>query len=1438
MSYHNPNLPRPPADGHTSARLALPRQQARSTGYTYPTSGSNPDERAFGHGRITLRADAPHTGAQVRPQGQHSHSRGPPVNAGPVSPTEEGSDDWGNEPYYVESKSQDQSEERSVKAPMPASVPPDQARPQASEEPSRDQEKVEEPSREVFQSPGHEYPQGVEEEDDGGWGSGQTSAPSQPFNVGNNQRAPYVESDQSQPPNLSSTRVSASSSAHRSQGPTPTSTVEARQRPSANLAMTSRFVQRSISNTYAERFRPPATLNPPNAGLDIGPIVSNPPRSQEPENEVSTHVRSNNGPTFLVEAGSRDANRITVPRLRSWGAAPPQPEEGRFDDQDSTHTPALQAAAVDIQGPRPSAPAIEAPLWSSIGSPLAQVAWDTDDRTQQWANSITAVSSQEEVPTAGSEPEAFGGNIHEVELTRPDSAIEPAPPVVVEYSDEEDESTPALTPQRSNSPCQEPEEVQDPATQVDNNPRQPPTVLSVTVGDSQTLIPPASPVQTQATRRGARSHGPRSDRHRPNNEWWKRPPHPMYSAKFASQRIFVQLPNPVRLDHFKQNMLDHFSRYGQVRAVFHYEPTGSYCEKGFVVFQETKSVSLVFADPERHKLRFRSGLGSQVASTELELIIKHSSASHMSRAIFIRVTGSRADEKARSASPRLFPHDAANGRDLLSSYHTAILPSRIIVDAVPQRMRDGTRISWWARIRPTDQTFDSLASIAVADTGRQPQKIGEIDLRRRIAEKDIIPSLCNFFAEVLDIYPPTARGQGWLVTVSGAHDARNLMSELQKIPGFFVRWADETDGYYPVDGPEVAPSTVHEEPASPVTPITRLHNQMEGRPSRPSRRIEAASQATVNLPITPITPQPAPLAPNTSSNASIVAPTPLAAMSHPAPQFGLSPTHPMLRRGLIHTYRGRMLTEDVSTGEPRYFDERAIFVGRLVKGLETAATLLQRFAKYGKVCTIEYNPKTAMSTYASARILFQEKDAADRAIALENGATSNGSAIKVEPRKVLPSEVYTKEMYIDELGRAISPSMVSQYSYSPRSPHIPPVDLPPQTTNPYVTTPSYSHAPYPYPAPLPAYMPIMPTYPVNMYYPQPVSTPVNNPAMPNHVPAPTMPAPAHTAESHLPVHLQYPMLCAAWGVSYLPAGAMPGSVPFYPPQQPPPGPSPPPSPGTVIPPLAPIPIGVPTPEPSPPSLPSEFEMPEGLLSKSKLLPIGFREEDGMVKAIYDQEALKAYCEEAGLSPPPAKKDDLPVHAEEPVTLLPVQTGGHDSLDASRNPVHVPHPGPDRPLDERRSDRSIQSRRHSYSASDRQQPRTKTVQVPIPFSPIDRALSAMNVPQPSYPVQGQGHGSPAGQHSPRHVHQGSDITAHSLQSERMGPASPGQQVLPASNRWSSSSGLNRDQRQSRPASSLHGSHGWIESQAGWGSREERRQQPERRQRGRGQAEYAT
>ena len=59
--------------------------------------------------------------------------------------------------------------------------------------------------------------------------------------------------------------------------------------------------------------------------------------------------------------------------------------------------------------------------------------------------------------------------------------------------------------------------------------------------------------------------------------------------------------------------------------------------------------------------------------------------------------------------------------------------------------------------------------------------------------------------------------------------------------------------------------------------------------------------------------------------------------------------YPHLRKALVPTYRGRLLKIEVVDGVKRYVDESSVFIGRLVKDIETEITLFERFGQYGPV---------------------------------------------------------------------------------------------------------------------------------------------------------------------------------------------------------------------------------------------------------------------------------------------------------------------------------------------------------------------------------------------------------------------------------------------------------------------------------------------------------
>lgn len=78
---------------------------------------------------------------------------------------------------------------------------------------------------------------------------------------------------------------------------------------------------------------------------------------------------------------------------------------------------------------------------------------------------------------------------------------------------------------------------------------------------------------------------------------------------------------------------------------------------------------------------------------------------------------------------------------------------------------------------------------------------------------------------------------------------------------------------------------------------------------------------------------------------------PLPTQVQTPPQHAIDPRYPHLRKVIVPTYRGRTLREDLSEDTPRYFDDAAVFAGRLVKEMETEQSLHHRFSRYGQIAS-------------------------------------------------------------------------------------------------------------------------------------------------------------------------------------------------------------------------------------------------------------------------------------------------------------------------------------------------------------------------------------------------------------------------------------------------------------------------------------------------------
>lgn len=196
------------------------------------------------------------------------------------------------------------------------------------------------------------------------------------------------------------------------------------------------------------------------------------------------------------------------------------------------------------------------------------------------------------------------------------------------------------------------------------------------------------------------------------------------------------------------------------------------------------------------------------------------------------------------------------------------------------------------------------------------------------------------------------------------------MQEVHRIPGITARFATPYDGLLrPADVEDTPPSLKTELPAAhdaDISPSDRSigqitdsndHTQISTSPSEDDERpvyprMSAHSSFTGGLstPIqsphfTTISPPqlhtPLPPAPPTYPSVS-----PLPNTDSPFVQHH---HYPQLRKQVIPTYRGRTLREDLTGETPRFFDDAAVFAGRIVKEMETEQTLYQRFSRYGQI---------------------------------------------------------------------------------------------------------------------------------------------------------------------------------------------------------------------------------------------------------------------------------------------------------------------------------------------------------------------------------------------------------------------------------------------------------------------------------------------------------
>ncbi|WOO77702.1 uncharacterized protein LOC62_01G001264 [Vanrija pseudolonga] len=722
-------------------------------------------------------------------------------------------------------------------------------------------------------------------------------------------------------------------------------------------------------------------------------------------------------------------------------------------------------------------------------------------------------------------------------------------------------------------------------------------------------------------------------------KFWKRDPHPTTSPIFASRRLYVRAPFPIRTVEFKELAANHFARYGTIRCIIpnrHHDGQG---DALFVIYEEEESVHKVLEDPYSARCLHKST--SRSAIIEITLKIKTVPAEVQLRAVWVNITGPRHDSRSRSASPRGFDMAVNSEREEMEQQP---LPPSLSIWAIPFLTPSGRTVM---RIHINghgvkNEHFEQ-ARLQALETGGEAQLVKEFDLGRRVREKEFLPDLIDCFCDVHETIKPSGDSKGWIFLVSPAREADFMLNKLKSIPGVSARYAMESDGEgrYRV-GTSASP------PRSPQD-----GESGQSGASAPAEGVAAEGEGGV-----PLSPSEKAKTPTWATPTRTILDTGVKTPSPSSPEF----IHPHLRAQVLPTYKGRLLREEYVDGEPKYFDDAAIFVGRLVKNQETHLSLLKRFERYGKIVTIEYNPGSTQSTYATARVLFQTADGASKAIQYEDNAVSFGSAIKVEPRKVLPIDVQARKMYVDPIGRAMSPTMAAQYS--PPSPEVsrtpPAARTPPSVRTPPTMTP-ISQATIPLPLPWmhqqhqqqPSNAPMQQTHDPTMvpwFHPQfmfPGGGMQHGGYNPSQV--------AH-APTIYPMWLPFPIgfnLGPSQPQTHMPSTIPPSSAP---PESVAADPS--------VHSMSTAPVQEPAMKQAESNPASAISAPD--TNHPRVL--GTKFEDGLLKPIYDADELKRWREANGIKeeqpaavapPPPDAPPSTPAHSEH-LPLLPLSSGGHDT----------------------------------------------------------------------------------------------------------------------------------------------------------------------------------
>jgi hypothetical protein len=167
--------------------------------------------------------------------------------------------------------------------------------------------------------------------------------------------------------------------------------------------------------------------------------------------------------------------------------------------------------------------------------------------------------------------------------------------------------------------------------------------------------------------------------------------------------------------------------------------------------QDASGVYNCMGDPKRHLCQYRPA-DNRLASTQFEITIKQLRPELMTRTVWIRITGPRADdyERARSASPKRHvsnPNDmdvSTRGRSPVQQ--TSKLPEKVSLYAVPVWNWSRTKINWTGKVREPGVSEEQLYKRIQVATGKVPVPLREVDMRRRVPEKD-----ASFFRRTLEV---------------------------------------------------------------------------------------------------------------------------------------------------------------------------------------------------------------------------------------------------------------------------------------------------------------------------------------------------------------------------------------------------------------------------------------------------------------------------------------------------------------------------------------------------------------------------------------------------------------------------------------------------------------------------------------------------------------